>query len=111
MRVSAQLRAEIESRSAVYYFLGIKGESFTDRTGRRAAVGRFAYECTGDQDIEPQNREQIEVEVPVCEGPGGGWQPVGGITAVRAAALALPAKTGRKQRAISKASVRAFWGD
>jgi hypothetical protein len=83
MRISAQLRARIESRSAVYYFLGIKGEPFTDHTGRRAAVGRFGYECTGNEDIEPQNRERIEVEVQVCEDASAGWQPVGGMAAGR----------------------------
>jgi hypothetical protein len=111
MKISAQLRAEIESRSAVYHFLGIKGEPFTDRDGRHTAVGRLGYECTGNEDIEPHNRERIEVEVQIYEDPAAGWQPVAGITAVRATALALPARTGRIKRAISKAGLWARWGD
>ena len=111
--MNAQHRAEIESRTARYSFLGIEHQEHTDPQGRVSAIGRFRYEpmeTTPDGKLTPTG-ERYDVKVQVYKDPLLEWQPLEGYAGILAAALALPARTGRKVRRASTAAARTRWGD
>jgi len=109
MRVSAQLRAEIESRSAIYYFLG-----------SRASRSRMATDARCRRPLRVQvhrrrGRRAAASRTNRCRGSGlrgrcRRWRPLAG-SRLSAPRIALPARTGRKEEGGIKGRRPSRWGD